>query len=123
MADLERSGSLGGRALVVYGLLAALAGLGMCGPARADGGDQPVLPPSLFEITRTPVPSAEKAMNDAVREGALATPPAAGKECVHHSGGAKNKKRLSIPTALKNLCAAGQPDHAAAPATDNGSSP
>jgi hypothetical protein len=122
MADLERNGSLGGRALVC-GLLAALAGLGMCGPARADEGDQPALPPSLFEITRTPVPSADKAMNDAVREGALAPPPAGGKECVHHSGGAKNKKRLSISTALKNLCAAGQPDREAAPSADNGSSP
>jgi hypothetical protein len=121
MADLERNGSLSGRALVC-GLLAALAGLWVCGPARADEGDPPALPPSLFEITRTPVPSAEKAMNDAVREGALA-PPAAGKECVHHSSGAKNKKRLSISTALKNLCATGQPDREAAPAADNGSSP
>ena len=122
MADLERNGSLGGRALVC-GLLAALAGLGACGPARAENGDQSALPPSLFEITKTPVPSAERAISDAVRERALAPPPAAGKECVRHSNGAGNKKRLSISTALKNLCASGQPDHEAAPAAADGSAP
>jgi hypothetical protein len=70
---------------------------------------------------KTPTPSAEEAMNDAVREG-LATPPAVAKDCAHRSGGSM-KKRPSISTALKSGCGDRKPDHGATPTTEDGPSP
>jgi hypothetical protein len=116
MVAMKRKSSLDGRALVC-GLLVVLAGLGT-GSARAEGGDQPASPPSLFEIMKSPTPSAEQAMNNAVREGVLAQP-AASNECAHHTDGGMRKKRPSISTALKSVCASSKSDHEGTPAVDN----
>jgi hypothetical protein len=117
MIGLTHMRSLGGK-IVLVGFVVALAGLGT-DPVRVDA-DDPTPPPSLFELMKTPTPSAEEAMNDALREG-LATPRAATKDCAHPKG--SMKKRLSISTALKSACVDRKPDHEAAPTTEDRPSP
>lgn len=119
MASLKQTRSLGGRVLLA-GFVVALSGLGT-GPARVEADDRPAPPPSLFELMKPPTPSADELMNDAVREG-LATSPAATKDCARHPNGAA-KKRLSISTALKSVCAHSKPDHEAPPTIEDGPSP
>src|SRR5215475_5826633 len=114
MIGLAHMRSLGGK-IVLVGFVVALAGLGT-DPVRVDADD----PPPLFELMKTPTPSAEEAMNDALREG-LATPRAATKDCAHPKG--SMKKRLSISTALKSACVDRKLDHEAAPTTEDRPSP
>lgn len=118
MIALKQTRPLGGKTLLA-GLVVALAGLGT-GHARVDADDR-TTPPALFELMKTPTPSAEEAMNDALRDG-LATPPAAPKDCARRPN-ASMKKRLSISTALKSVCVDRKPDHDTAPTTEDGPSP
>jgi len=118
MTGLKRTRSSGGKAVLV-GLMVAFAGLGT-GPASVKADDRPAPSSSLFEITKTPTPSAEEAMNEAIRDG-LTTSPAATKDCAHRPNHS-TKKRLSISTALKSVCADRKPDHEAAPTTEDGPS-
>ncbi len=118
MIGLRQTRSLDAKTLLV-GFVVALAGLGT-GPARVDADDR-TTPSSLFELMKTPTPSADEAMNDALRDG-LAIPPAATKDCARRPNGSM-KKRLSISTALKSVCVNGKSDHEAAPTTENGPSP
>jgi len=118
MTGLKQTRSSGGKTLLL-GLMVALAGLGI-GPTRVKADDRPVPASSLFEIMKTPTPSAEEAMNDAVRDG-LTTSPTATKDCARHPNHSM-KKRLSISTALKSVCMDRKPDHEAAPTTEDGPS-
>ena len=118
MTGLNQTRSSGGKAVLV-GLIVAFAGLGS-GPASVKADDRPAPSPSLFEITKTPTPSAEEAMNEAIRDG-LTTSPAATKDCAHRPNHS-TKKRLSISTALKSVCADRKPDHETAPTTEDGPS-
>jgi len=118
MTGLKQTRSSGGKTLLL-GLMVALAGLGI-GPTRVEADDRPVPASSLFEIMKTPTPSAEEAMNDAVRDG-LTTSPTATKDCARHLNHSM-KKRLSISTALKSVCMDRKPDHEAAPTTEDGPS-
>jgi len=118
MTGLQRTRSSGGKTLLV-GLMVALAGLGI-GPTRVKADDRAAPSSSLFEIMKTPTPSAEEPMNDAVREG-LTTSPTATKDCARRSNHSM-KKRLSISTALKSACMDRKPDHEAAPTTEDGAS-
>ena len=118
MIGSKQTRSSGAKTLLV-GFVVALAGLGT-GSARVAADDR-TTPPSLFELMKTPTPSAEQAMNDALRDG-LATPPAATKDCARRPNGS-TKKRLSISTALKSVCVDRKPDHEAAPTPEDGPSP
>src|SRR5262249_51024016 len=118
MTGLKRRRSLRGATLLV-GFTVALAGFGIT-PPRVGADDRPASAPSILEMMKTPAPSAEEGMNDAVRDG-LATSPAASKDCARHPNGSA-KKRLSISTALKSACADRKHGHEAAPTTEDGSS-
>lgn len=118
MVCLNQTRSSGGKTLLV-GLIVALAGLGI-GPTRVKADDRAVPSSSLFEIMKPPTPSAEEAMNDAIRDGLTASP-AATKDCARRPNHSM-KKRLSISTALKSVCVDRKPDHEAAPTTDDGPS-
>jgi hypothetical protein len=115
MVGMKRKGSLG-RWAMACGLLVAFAALGT-GAARAESGDQPASPPSLFELMKPSTPSAEQAISESVHDGALA-PPAAGSDCARHSPGGSKKKRPSLSTALKSGCTPAKAEHDASPATD-----
>ena len=118
MTGLRETHSAGGKTLLV-GLMVALAGLGI-GPTEVQADDRAAPSSSLFEIMKTPTPSAEEAMNDAIRDG-LTTSPAATKDCARRPNHSM-KKRLSISTALKSVCVDRKPDHEAAPTTEDGPS-
>ncbi len=109
---------MGGRAQV-GGLLAALVGLGLCGPARAEDAEKPASRAPILEMTKRAAPSAEKAMTDAIREGALTPAPAAVQEWVLQSDGTMKNTRTGISIALRNVCAPGDFDHEAALAAYN----
>src|SRR5262250_822108 len=67
MTVLKQRRSSGGKTVLV-GLMVAFAGLGI-GPASVKADDRAAPSSSLFEITKPPTPSAEEAMNDAIRDG------------------------------------------------------
>jgi hypothetical protein len=117
MTGLKQTRSSGGK-IILVGLMVALSGL--IGPASVKADDRAAPSSSLFEITKTPTPSAEEAMNDAIRDG-LTTSPAAAKDCARRPSHS-TKKRLSVSTALKSVCADRKPDHEGAPTTEDGPS-
>ena len=118
MTGLKQTRSSGGKTLLVA-FVVVLAGLGI-GPASVKADDRAAPSSSLFEITKTPTPSAEEAMNEAIRDG-LTTSPAAAKDCARRPSHS-TKKRLSVSTALKSVCADRKPDHEGAPTTEDGPS-
>jgi len=89
----------------------ALAGLWTCAPAAADS-EKPA--PSIFELTKPQVPTANKGMSDAVRESILMPPPPAVQEWVLQPDGSMKNTRTGISIALKNVCAPGDLQHEAA---------
>jgi len=113
---------MGGRVLV-GGLLAALVGLGLYGLARAEDAEKPASPAPILEMTKQAAPSAEKAMTDAIREGALTPAPAAVQEWVLQPDGTMKNTRTGISIALRNVCAPGDLDHEAALAAYNRGQP
>src|SRR4030095_8039625 len=112
MTHTVRDRAQWGRVLVV-GLLVALAGLWMAGPTAAND-EKPAPPPTIFELTKPQVPSALKGMSHSVREGILMPAPAPVQEWVLQPDGSMKHTRTGISIALKNVCAPGDLDHAAA---------
>ena len=57
---------------LIGGLLATLTGLGTFGAARAEDARQPSPPSVILTLPARPIESSEKAMTEAIKEGALA---------------------------------------------------
>ncbi len=100
--------------VLVGGLLAALTGLGTFSTARAEDAHQPSPPPLILTLPNRPTESSEKAMTEAIREGALAPKPSPVEDWVLQPDGSMRNTRTGLGIVVRNVCAPGDMEHESA---------
>src|SRR6266436_5764553 len=99
---------------LIGGLLAALTGLGTFNTARAEDAFQPSPSSVILNLSNRPTESSEKAMTEAIREGALALKPTPVEDWVLQPDGSMRNTRTGVGMVVRNVCAPGDMEHESA---------
>jgi hypothetical protein len=114
MVDILSRGYSMVERVLLGGLLAALIGSGTFSTAWADDAHQPSPSSVILNLLNRPTESSEKAMTEAIREGALAPKPSPVEEWVLQPDGSMRNTRTGVGIAVRNVCAPGDMEHESA---------